>query len=506
MMYKLYNYYIFMFLFCVCAYVSYRKKRNNLMNTTIEKAIVAFLIFSMGLGCSIIIWWIPVSLTGELIRVGIGVILSIFIGWNSIVIANGGIVLCKKIISNDFLKQFGYGSAIFVLWMIQLIIQLPEKIIEWVECWYAADYSMGIGSRFFIGTVLSLFYDDYLDAKVVYRFCMITVVLVIALCSFMLGKLLNDTKYKVAVAFLVACFWACPASLASYWMEDNIGRLEFYTLFVALLSVLIFLNCKKRWMKYSLLCVSVIISNAIYQGYVFLYFPLIFIILICEIYKSEYKKSEVIGAGVVFFCACASFLFFQLGSSINYETQEAFEMAIREKSNLRISSEAIKYEMFMSIPEVFEKVNVPFALGDRFPREMSAITVLIFAPIAVIGIAIYMKCFEQHKMKKQHCLKNPYLWAVVCQLAILPQFLLNVDWGRWFIAVVIVFFFGVFYMLYVDMEEMHVAIAALDRFVKKNYFLAVGVVLYLSLFAKLTDQGMRTQIVFIIKNITRLIS
>ena len=40
LMYDLYNYYIFMFVFFVCAVVSYYKKKQTLVNTTIEKAML----------------------------------------------------------------------------------------------------------------------------------------------------------------------------------------------------------------------------------------------------------------------------------------------------------------------------------------------------------------------------------------------------------------------------------------------------------------------------------
>ena len=42
LMYDLYNYYIFMFVFFVCAVVSYYKKKQTLVNTTIEKAMLLF--------------------------------------------------------------------------------------------------------------------------------------------------------------------------------------------------------------------------------------------------------------------------------------------------------------------------------------------------------------------------------------------------------------------------------------------------------------------------------
>lgn len=505
LMYDLYNYYIFMFVFFVCAVVSYYKKKQTLVNTTIEKAMLLFGIFMMGLGCSIIIWWIPASLIGELIRIIVGLLFVVLIGWWSPRLVNRLILIVKKISSKEKIKQLRYGIIIFTLWMLQFVIQLPESLVEWVQCWHATDYSMGIGSRFFVGSVISLFYDQYMDVNVAYVFCTIVVILLIAVCSYMLGRLMNKSKYKVAIAFLIACFWACPASLSSYWTPENFGRLEFYSLFVTLISICLFLSSKKKWLKYGILCLGVVVCNAIYQGYVFLYFPLVFIVIVCEAYKTGYKKEELIGGLLVLISVCASFLFFQFGSSIAFETQKEFEEAIRAKSNVYICNPAIRYELFMSISEVFEEVNIPFTFGDRHAREVSAVTAIVFAPIVTMGIALYLKCFEKFKEKGQNIFKNPYFWCILCQLAVLPQFVLNIDWGRWFIAIVVVFFFGVLYTLYIGLEEMTIAVVALERFVKKHYFVAVAVVLYLSLFAKMTDQGMRTQLLFIIKNLGRLI-
>ena len=505
LMYDLYNYYIFMFVFFICAIISYNRKKHTLFNGTIEKAVLLFGIFMIGLGCSVIVWWIPTSLFGEPFRVFVGMILVTLVGWSSPKIVNWVMLTAKKICSKEHIKRWGYGLTIFSLWMLQFIIQLPDCIAEWVECWHAVDYSMGIGSRFFVGSVISLFYDGYMDVRVAYAFCTTVIILLIAVCSYMLGKLMNRTKHKAAVAFMIACFWACPASLSAYWTPENIGRLEFYSLFVALISVCLFLKCKRKWMKYGILCLGAIVCNAIYQGYVFLYFPLIFIVIVCEAYKTGFKKEEVIGAILVLVSVCVSFLFFQFGSSIVFETQKEFEEAIRERSNVYICSQAIRYELFMSIPEVFGEVNIPFTFGDRHPREVTAITAAIFSPIVVMGIALYLKCFDNFKEKSKNLFKNPYFLCILCQLAVLPQFLLNIDWGRWIIAIVIVFFFGIFYMHYIGMEEMDIAIASLSNFLKKHYFIAAAVVLYLALFAKLTDQGMRTQIVFIIKNLARLL-
>ena len=494
-----------MIVFFVAAVFAYHKKKSVLVQSIVEKSVLFFGIFAMGLGISLLIKWIPQNWFGELTRVAIGLFLSFIFGWNSSIIINKFVIVTKNIYSKEGIRSCGYGAVIFCLWMIQLIIQLPEEITKWVECWYAVDYSMGLGSRFLIGSILSLFYDGFMDRRIAYVFCVVSLVFLIALCSFMLGKLLNKTKYKAAVALLVAYLWASPASLASYWNVKNFGRLEVYTLLISLVCVSIFLKLRKKWMKYGVLCLGAIICNAIYQGYVFLYFPILFIVIVCEAYKNEFKKRDLLGGFAVLVSACISFLFFQFGTSIVFETQAEFEAAIAAKSNVHISSGAIMCEMFMGISEVFELLIVPFITGDDFPREIFAITMILLTPIVVTGIALYMKCFENFKIKEKNVFKNPYFWCAVCQLAILPQFLLNIDWGRWVISIVSVFFFGVLYMVYIEMEEMNHAIALLEEFLKKYYFVAMTIVLYFTLFTKFTEHGLRNQLYIIINNAVKVV-
>lgn len=505
LLYELYNYYLFMAVFFVCAAIAYDKKKQTYVQSVAEKSVLGFFVFLMGMGVSLLIKWLPGEALREPIRGVAGLCASGLFGWNSSKIINWMIVTTKKICLKEHVRQWGYGIAIFILWMIQLILQLPEEITRWVECWYAVDYSMGLGSRFLIGGILSLFYNEYMDRRIAYTFCMIMMVLLVALCSFMLGKLLNKTKYKVAVLFLIACLWACPASLASYWNVKNFGRLEVYTLLISLACVCLFLGLKKIWLKYSILCLGTIICNAIYQGYVFLYFPLLFIVVVCEAYKNEFKKSDLLGGFMVLASACGSFLFFQFGTSIVFDTQAEFEAAIAAKSDVYISSGAIMCEMFMDIPQVFEMLIVPFLTEDDFPREILAFTIVVFAPIIITGIALYLKCFDLFKVKDKILFKNPYFWCIICQFAILPQFLLNIDWGRWLVAIITVFFFGIFYMLYMEMEEMNCAIAALNSFVKKHYVIALMIIMYFTMFAKFTEHGMKSQVYMFVENVMKLL-
>lgn len=505
LLYELYNDYLFLGIFLVCALIGYHKKKQVFIQSVTEKSVMFFAVFAMGMACSLSIKWLLRGLFAEIIRVSVGACVSIFLGWNSCKTVNWLIGITKKVCSKESVKQWGYGFAIFVLWMGQLITQLPEEIAKWGECWYAMDYSMGIGSRFFIGSVLSLFYDEYMDRSVAYVFCLRMTVLLVALCSFMLGKVLYKTKYKVAVVFLIASFWACPASLASYWNAKNFGRLEVYTLLTSLACICLFLKLKKTWLKYGLLCVGTVISNAIYQGYVFMYFPIIFIVIVCELYKNKCQKSDLIGGVAVLMSACVSFLFFQFGTSVVFETVEEFETAIAARSNVYVAGGAISAEFFSNISRVFLHTIDPFLKGEDLPREILAFTVVVFAPMIVTGIALYTKCFQAFNLKSNKKVLNPYLWCILCQFAILPQFLLNIDWGRWFITIVIVFFFGVFYMLYIEMEEMIYAIETLDCFVKKHYYVAVLVVLYFTLFGKFTEYGMINQTFMIFDNAFKIL-
>ena len=103
---------------------------------------------------------------------------------------------------------------------------------------------------FLIGSIYKLFYGDYLDVTVAYKYVGIGIMLTILVLAIVLGQLIRlslaadpehrDIIYGVVVAYMVA-----PFSIAYVWNEDNLGRLDVYMLLITLLTVLAALRLKE---------------------------------------------------------------------------------------------------------------------------------------------------------------------------------------------------------------------------------------------------------------------
>lgn len=504
-LYEMYNVYIYFTAYLIGAGVSCLKKRKKSNASVTEKSIVLLFLFLIGAALSLIISKIPVDESAEIKKMIFGTIVALMIGFFAIGCTKVGIRTIKRFVSGEWFQKSKYGFAIFIIWTIQFLLQMPKEIVGWVECWYATNYSMGFGSRFLIGSILSLFYDEYLDSRIAWLFCVVSVVLLIAACSFMLGKVIEKSEHKLATGFLAACIIACPCSIAGYWTEENMGRLEMYTLLVTLVSVCGFLKCKKTLLKYGILVASVCVCNAIYQGYVFLYFPIIGIVLICEMFRNRFHRKDILCIGIVITCAGITFLLFQFGSTVIFETGEEMVAAIQQKSNVYITEAAIQYELFSSITDAYNGINVPFFLTDGYPREILFTTICLLSPVVIMGTALYLKCFEKVRYKGMFSFQTPYFWCLLMQLAILPQFLLNIDWGRWIISLFVVLFFGIFYMSYLQFEEMEYALSSLEMFLKRNYYVAFVLLVYLSVFPKFAEHGMRRELLQCFRSLGRLL-
>ena len=98
----------------------------------------------------------------------------------------------------------------------------------WSSAWNAMDYSMGTGSRLLIGSIYRLFYGEYLDYTVAYKYVAVGTMLTILVLAIVLGRMI-----RLAVAK----------------NDQNLGRLDVYMLLVALLALFVGLTIKNTYVK-----------------------------------------------------------------------------------------------------------------------------------------------------------------------------------------------------------------------------------------------------------------
>lgn len=61
----------------------------------------------------------------------------------------------------------------------------------WSSAWNAMDYSMGTGSRLLIGSIYRLFYGEYLDYTVAYKYVAVGTMLTILVLAIVLGRMIR---------------------------------------------------------------------------------------------------------------------------------------------------------------------------------------------------------------------------------------------------------------------------------------------------------------------------
>lgn len=378
------------------------------------------------------------------------------------------------------LSSHSFGIGTFVYLLITFILNAPKHIEEWCALWYATDYSMGGGSRFFIGSVLRLFYNDYLSSSVAYRFCYISIIIIILFVSYMIDKMVKlvEPEIRSGVGFLIILFLVSPGSVPGIWQKGDFGRLETYGLLLMLCGIVLFEKLKNKYSKYTIITLVSMISLAIYQGNLFLYYPLVLMVIIYDVFTDKNDVVKRILGVCSFVFSVATFAYFQFFAWTYFDN--AVEMAefLEKKTDLPIAEAAIDYELFQSVLGAYIKVNLGYLRGSELPREKTVLTAILLTPVILIIIYLFTKCIENSNSEKWY--KQPYIYLVLISMFIIPQYVLNVDWGRWMIATSIIVFSELFYLLYKKDDAMTLALTNFTSFLMKHKIFAVFLIIYVA--------------------------
>ncbi len=385
-------------------------------------------------------------------------------------------------IQSDFFRKNYYGFVILGFLLLKMVGELPKEVDPWVACWYAADYSMGVGSRFLIGSILKIFYRDFLDERVVYHLCIGTCVAIAVIVAFLLNQLIKKTedKLRIAIIFLVAFYLATPGSVSAVWF--SLGKLEVFGVLLCLVCVCVFEGIDNLYIKYAIITVLTCLCMAIYQGIIFMYYPIVLAMIAYDVLDSmgrfSVRKFWFACFNVVM--TCASFLFFQFFSSTKFSEASEMTEALRTRTNLTVSQTPIEFELFSSISDAFRLINLDFLHGAALPRERLVLTFGVILPVAVMLVALYKATVRFYSSSGVKACSKSFFYYPMLLLAILPQYILNVDWGRWLLATTTVAFFELFYLIYKKDAGVLTAVNRLALFIDKHKLLAVLAIVYVA--------------------------
>ena len=189
----------------------------------------------------------------------------------------------NRLAHKPILSENALFFALTAIWSVQLVLQMPDQVQEWQASSYVVNYSMGFSSRFMIGSILRLLAGSFVSAKEMYWFCFACYVILIVLCSALLNRFYKSVPQtcRPAALFGIACFVACPGSIAALWGDTSFfGKLDYYGLILSLLGVIAFRKIRSVPLRYLCLTMCACFAISIYQGYVFLYYSILAVVII----------------------------------------------------------------------------------------------------------------------------------------------------------------------------------------------------------------------------------
>ena len=213
----------------------------------------------------------------------------------------------------------------------------------WSSAWNAMDYSMGTGSRLLIGSIYRLFYGEYLDYTVAYKYVAVGTMLTILVLAIVLGRMIRlavakNDQIRHAVCGAVALYLVAPFSIAYVWNDQNLGRLDVYMLLVALLALLVGLTIKNTYVKCVCYTVLGVVGLAIHQGFAFLYYPIVFSVMVYDVFEENRVHAGRFAAAFVSgLINVAVAVYFQFFSSIHFDSAKELVTFLEGRTNLTIS-------------------------------------------------------------------------------------------------------------------------------------------------------------------------
>ena len=428
---------------------------------------------------------------------------------------------------SNFFKSKKIGILVFVFFMISLLLQMEGHMNPWASVWYVISYKDGVASRLFVGTMLSILRGDgFLSENFLLAVFLIAYVLIIVIISVLFNKYINgvNQQTKTSACFMLLLYLVFPCSIKFLWTKENMGRVETFVILFLFTAVLLYHKIKNKNIRFLVMSIFTIICMAVYQAYLFLYFPILFTLLCCDadVYpdtiegnnkkpssvNSSPDKLTIVWIIIVCLCTALSFFVFQFYSNINYASAEEMAEILSGRTDMEIDKTALYCELFGSVTEswrsFFEVMIVPG--NTEYLRELGYINLVLLSPVLflfLLGWTYLFRYSADGLNSFKGLLSNRYLWLLASDMLILIQFVLTMDWGRWFAAMMTVQCFQFMYLHYVGDKGMLKFMAKLNDFVEKHKVICAFLIIYLCILSPMqaaiqTDDSRR-----ILRNIVK---
>ena len=299
----------------------------------------------------------------------------------------------------------------------------------------ALSYEYGFTSRSLLGTLYHLLDAvlplDLIDYRAVVATAYVATILFVLFVEYFLYRCLRCcegemVKYGEYLALILSL---CLVSTFSF--PYNFFRVDIFMILVSLLGVLCLVKERAQWLVVPLSALGVMF----HQGYVFMYFNLILVLLFYRAlswWKEDRRKARRYGLlfALSFLVGSVLFLWFEFFSRSN---GAAFFDTIKSEAE-KLSYDGIYHSTLL----YHEVLGIDLASTEEEFSRVNAVQILmcgiVCLPMLVFGVRFFAGLIKKAKGASE---KWKYLAVVLGAATILPDFLLKIDYGRWMAAVVV---------------------------------------------------------------------
>lgn len=304
----------------------------------------------------------------------------------------------------------------------------------------ALSYEYGFTSRSLLGTLYHLLDAalpmDLIDYGAVVATAYAATVLFILFVEYFLYRCLRRCegemlKYGEYLALILSL---CLVTTFSF--PYNFFRVDIFMILVSLLGVLCLMKERAQWLVVPLSALGVMF----HQGYVFMYFNLILVLLFYRAlswWKEDRGKARRYSLLFLlsFLVGSALFLWFEFFSRSN---GAAFFDTIKSEAE-KLSYDGIYHSTLL----YHEVLGIDLASTEEEFSRVNAVQILMYGIVCLPMLVFAVRFFAGLIKKAKGALEKwKYLAVVLGAATILPDFLLKIDYGRW-MAAVAVYYVGI---------------------------------------------------------------
>ena len=304
----------------------------------------------------------------------------------------------------------------------------------------ALSYEYGFTSRSLLGTLYHLLDAvlplDLIDYRAVVATAYVATILFVLFVEYFLYRCLRCcegemVKYGEYMALILSL---CLVSTFSF--PYNFFRVDIFMILVSLLGVLCLVKERAQWLVVPLSALGVMF----HQGYVFMYFNLILVLLFYRAlswWKEDRRKARRYGLlfALSFLVGSVLFLWFEFFSRSN---GAAFFDTIKSEAE-KLSYDGIYHSTLL----YHEVLGIDLASTEEEFSRVNAVQILmcgiVCLPMLVFAVRFFAGLIKKAKGASE---KWKYLAVALGAATILPDFLLKIDYGRW-MAAVVVYYVGI---------------------------------------------------------------